>query len=107
MSSLGLGADKTKRIVLVAMNAAVIAKFTESFADSEMLIESLGSPEEVDEMLAAAPSASTLPIVCLLAPPTASTGQQDRLRTTAAGLAVPFVVSIPKGALEACRTAGV
>ena len=69
-------------------------------------MEALGSPEELDEMLAS-PSSGALPIACLLAPPTASAGQQDRLRTTAAGLAIPFVISIPKGALDACRAAGV
>ena len=108
MSSLGLGQSKTKRVMLCAMNSAVIEKFSASFAESEFVLEAVSSPEELEEMLAAtaAVGESSLPIVCIMAPPTASGGQIERLRAIAQTFSSGMIVSIPKSALDGVREAG-
>lgn len=98
---LGLSIEKTARVVLVAMNSSVQEKFAEAFSASQYLLESVAYEEELLEALTANDGVS-LPIVAVLAPPTASAGQQERLTSLCLGLPVPikFVASVPRNALS-------
>lgn len=121
---------KCKRVLLMAMNSAVIQKFTDNFAPSQYVLEAAGSVAEIEEYLrsyfasraatdagewaattasAAATSSADdavaaeveLPIVAVVAPPTITEGQQKALTALADQYGCKFVLSIPKGVVEA------
>jgi hypothetical protein len=104
-AGLGMGGlgPKSKRVMLVVMNRSVVEKFEENFASSCFLIEHYSSVGEAEEELADVASTG-LPVYALLAPPTITEGQKVGLTELASKFNIKFVLSIPRGALDAVLT---
>lgn len=105
LSAIGLGmaSVKTHRIMLIVMNSSVAEKFTENFVLTEFIIEASSNANECEQEMSS--SSGSLPIACILAPPTCSGNQQDKLKALAAEKGIPFIISIPKEAPGAVKTA--
>ena len=101
---LCLSVSKSKRVLVVSLNSAVVGKFTESLADTEFEVEAASSAEECEnEIIAAASSSSGLPIVAIAAPPTASSSQQTALLQVAQKHSISFIVSVPRNLLDGLK----
>ena len=102
--------EKSARVVLVAMNSGVAATFHASFDKSQYVLEHFSSGEEVGwELDPATPvadkSTCTFAVSAIVAPPTATAGQQKALKELGDKYGIPFVVSVPRNAVEACQKA--
>lgn len=107
VADIGLSTIQVKSytIILVVMNSAVIEKFNETFASSEYTIEAVANADACEEFILSIPSSDTLPLKCIMVPPTASETQQTRLKSIAEVNKVEFIVSIPKNGLSSIQSA--
>jgi hypothetical protein len=108
LSDLSLA--KEGRVLLVAMNSSVAATFTQAFDKSQYVLEHLSSAEEAAaELDPTTPigdkSTCPFPVKAIVAPPTATTGQQRALKGIGDKHGIPLVVSVPRNAVEACQKA--
>lgn len=105
IASIGLSVslEKSKRVLLLCLNKSIADKFVEAAADSEFIVESVGSAAECEEELAAG---SSTPIVALAVPPSAPESQQSAIKTIASANSIVSVVVIPRGIVSALREAG-
>ena len=107
MANIGLSVTlpKSKRVILVVLNSAVIEKFTEALADTEFMVEPVGSPGLCEELLSnpSEDENAALPVVAIMVPPTASKSQQDALLSLATAKNIKFLVSIPRNAADVLK----
>ena len=81
VANIGLGhlSIKNKKVLLVALNTSVIAKFSEVCSTSEYELETVGSVDLCEEELKTQGSS----IYAVVLPPAASTTQQNTLKLLA------------------------
>lgn len=110
MSHLGMAlgdlpSEKTKRVLLVALNSAIASKFSETFTLSEYVLESVGNADMCIAEIDTPEDPAALPVAAIIAPPTASDGQKAALMDIAKTRNIAFVVSVPRNALDGVSAA--
>jgi GTPase SAR1 family protein len=105
LSLTDLPSVKTHRVLIVVMNSSVVEKFKENFSLSEYVAEGVGSADQCVSEIETPEDPASLPVVAIVAPPSASEGQKKKLAEVAQSHNLRFVVSVPRSALETVRAA--